>query len=130
MLEYSEKGDFMKKNELGEKGESFAARYLEDNCGYTIVAKNYKNKIGEIDIIAQDHKTIVFVEVKTRKTVQYGFPSEAVDKRKQHKIANVAACYLSFKKLWQYPCRFDVIEVYANDETTVKINHIKNAFIL
>ena len=120
----------MKNIELGEKGESFAARYLECDCGYTIVAKNYKNKIGEIDIIAQDHKTIVFVEVKTRMTVRYGSPSEAVDKRKQHKIANVAACYLSYKKLWQRPCRFDVIEVYAGDETAVKINHIKNAFIL
>lgn len=120
----------MKDKELGKKGEQLAAKYLENSCGYTLIKQNFTTKIGEIDIIAQDHGTIVFIEVKTRMTIRYGVPSEAVNKRKQQKIGKVAACFLCQQKRWQHPCRFDVIEVYAKNDNSIKINHIKNAFIL
>lgn len=104
------------------KGEILARKYLEQN-NYKILKTNYKNKIGEIDIIAKDKNYVVFVEVKTRTSEKYGRASEAVDKHKQHKIRNVATVYLMQQKLLEGQVRFDVIEVY--DES---INHIKNAF--
>ena len=109
--------------ELGVQGEALAKEYLI-NIGYNIVQLNYKNKIGEIDIIAKDGNTIVFVEVKTRQSTRFGYPREAVNYYKQQKIRNVAVGYLKFKSLYEkVPIRFDVIDIIGTS-----ITHIKNAF--
>ncbi len=108
----------------GNSGEQFAAGYLKKK-GYKILERNYKNSIGEIDIIARQKKTIVFVEVKTRSSLQFGNPSEAVNFHKQHKIRQVAQCYIIQKHLEDSDYRFDVIEVILEDDD---INHIEDCF--
>ena len=98
----------MKK--LGHEGEVYAVHFLK-SLGYSIVEQNYKNRIGEIDIIARDGDTIVFVEVKTRESIAWGYHFEAVNMRKRKKIANVALMYL--KRLKEIPhCRFDVVSIH------------------
>lgn len=106
----------------GVSGESIATKYLKDKK-YKILECNYKNFIGEIDIIAKDRDYLVFVEVKARSTSAFGRPSEAVDWRKQNKLRMVANVYLKEKHLFDTPCRFDVVEVLGRE-----INHIINAF--
>lgn len=109
-------------NAIGAKGEFDATAYLKKKK-YKILEKNYKNKLGEIDIIAKDKDYLVFVEVKTRSSQFFGRPSEAVTPTKQHKVRMAAQFYLKDKKLYDQPCRFDVIEVLDGE-----INHIENAF--
>ena len=107
---------------LGAKGEIQALKYLTENK-YKILFTNYKNKIGEIDIIAKQKEYIVFIEVKKRETLAFGRPSEAVDKRKQQKIRLVAQMFLKQYKLFDSDVRFDVIEIIGDE-----LNHIENAF--
>jgi len=108
---------------LGIQGEAIAKEYLIAK-GYNILETNYKNKIGEIDIIAKINKTIVFVEVKARQSLKFGHPREAVNYYKQQKIKNVAIGYLKFKGLYEkINIRFDVIDILDD-----KITHIENAF--
>lgn len=106
----------------GRIGEFDSCKYLEKKR-YKIIEQNYKNKLGEIDIIAKDKNTIVFVEVKKRNTLAFGRPSQAVNLQKQRKIRQVATLYLVKNKLLDNQCRFDVIEVVGEE-----INHIENAF--
>lgn len=115
--------DFHKKL-LGRTGEKIAIEFLKKR-GYNIIEKNYKTRIGEIDIIATDKDAIVFVEVKTRKSDAFGHGAEAVDNRKQEKYFKVAAEYLQKNDKADVPCRFDVIELQDG-----KINHIQNAFYM
>lgn len=103
-------------------GEIQAAQYLKKKK-YKILAKNFMCVLGEIDIVAQQKKTIVFVEVKKRETLRFGWPREAVDEYKQEKIRKVALYYLKQFKLLESPVRFDVIEIIGDN-----INHIENAF--
>lgn len=112
------------KNKItGNVGEAMSFKYLQDN-GYEILETNYKNKIGEIDIIAKDEdERLIFVEVKTRATAKHGYPREAVNRQKQQKIKKVAEYYLLVNKIGIVPMRFDVIEILGGD-----INHIVNAF--
>ena len=91
--------------------------------GYTILATNFKTSFGEIDIIAKDENIIVFIEVKYRKTLKYGRPSEAVTDFKQNKIRSVAQAYLIKHKLLDEYVRFDVVEIVDRD-----VNYIINAF--
>ena len=114
--------------ELGHYGEDLAASYLE-NQNYQILEKNYRLTLGEIDIIAFIEKTVVFVEVKTRKSLCFGLPCEAVTAKKRHKIYIIAECYISNKHLYNFNCRFDIIEVYIQDKDN-RINHLINAFSL
>ena len=107
---------------LGTSGEVLAKKFLKKK-GYRIVEVNYVNKIGEIDIIAKQGETIVFVEVKTRSSLKFGLPSEAVGFYKQNKIRSVALSYLKTTKNLETPARFDVIEVFGEE-----IRHIENAF--
>ena len=107
---------------MGRAGEKRAVVFLKKK-GFKILKTNYKPVFGEIDIIAQDKDTIVFIEVKTRTSDNYGVPSEAVDKRKQEKYYKTATYYLQTEKKTDSTCRFDVIEI-ENGE----INHIFNAF--
>jgi putative endonuclease len=116
------------RQKFGEKGEAIAVRHLKKN-GYKIIETNYRNKLGEIDIIAQDKETIVFAEVKTRRSLQFGNPKQAVTIQKQKKISRVALCYLKATGQSTARARFDVVGVISNrDEPQVEI--IKNAFEL
>lgn len=113
----------------GAVGEVLAARFLRD-AGYTIIAGNYKTRLGEIDIIAADDEYIVFVEVKARAEDSFYTPREAVTAAKQKRIIKTALLYIS-----HYPdprqMRFDVIEVLTAKNEPLKalqINHIQNAY--
>jgi putative endonuclease len=112
---------------LGDFGEDIAANYLVSQ-GYTIRKQKYKVKIGEIDIIATHKNSLIFIEVKTRRNITYGYPAQAVNQHKQFKIIQTAQCYLTQTNQYDKICRFDVIEIYYNSETNYNINHIKNAF--
>lgn len=114
--------------ELGNLGESIACEYLIEQ-GYHIIQRNYSCKVGELDIIASERDTLVFAEVKTRSSDKFGLPSEAVSYSKQKKIAKTALSYIAYKKLFQYMCRFDVIEVTVDEaQGTHEVNLIKDAF--
>lgn len=114
----------MNKRKFGDIGEKIAQKYLKKH-GYKIVETNYRNKLGEIDIIAYDKKEdyLVFVEVKTKSTDYFGLPREMVDEHKQRKIQQVATFYLMFNRLVEQDFRFDVIEVFD-----LEVEHIKNAW--
>ncbi|MDI6781438.1 MAG: YraN family protein [bacterium] len=107
---------------LGRYGEEKAANYLIKQ-GIKILEKNYRCGYGEVDIIAKDRDTLVFVEVKTRKTSTYLSPFLAINKHKQLQISKVALHYLLEKKLKGIPCRFDVVTVVDEE-----IQWIKGAF--
>ncbi len=110
---------------IGRTGEDLAVCYLE-NLGYTIVERNYRKRIGEIDIIARDGECLVFIEVKTRRSSRFGSPFDAVDFRKQQQISRVALAYMTQHRCGDVPVRFDVIGVHL--EKSPKIELIKNAF--
>lgn len=113
---------------IGQCGEEIAASYLQ-SLGYIILLKNFRCKLGEIDLIARDQEYLVFIEVKYRRSLNYGYPREAVNKIKQKTISKVALYYLKQHYLYNTSCRFDVVEIieYNNEK---KINLIKNAFML
>lgn len=99
-----------KRQSLGKLGEDLACVELERR-GYAILARRYRTRAGEIDIIARDGETIVFVEVKARDGNRFGGAAAAVVFRKQQRIAQMAADYLCRKRLHHRPCRFDVVTV-------------------
>lgn len=114
----------MSNKSKGETGESLAAACLIAK-GYKIVKRNYRGRTGEIDIIAIDGPTVVFVEVKARLTDDYGYPAEAVTYVKRRNINKAAAEYIKQFRLFDAPVRFDVVEVWLD---TKNVNHIENAF--
>ena len=95
---------------LGKMGEDLAVAQLRA-LKYKIIERNFKCALGEIDIIAREKDTLVFVEVKTRRTRDFGGPAAAVNARKQRQLSRVALTYLNMKKLAQTPARFDVVAV-------------------
>ncbi|MDR2550869.1 MAG: YraN family protein [Desulfobulbus sp.] len=112
----------------GRLGEALAAGFLVKQR-YAIVELNYRKSYGEVDIIAQDGDTVVFVEVKTRKSSGFGTAFEAVDSRKQRQISRIAQEYLQSHGLLETPARFDVIAIRLDgDNRAAAIDHIKNAF--
>lgn len=113
---------------LGRSGEKIASDFLKSN-GYKILSKNYRSKLGEIDIIAQDRKVICFIEVKTRASDKFGLPSEAVIGPKQRQISRVALAYLKEKGLFDKKARFDVVSI-IDAQNSPKVTLIKNAFEL
>lgn len=114
----------MNRRAIGKKYEEIAIALLEEQ-GYHILEKNYSNTYGEIDIVAKEQDTLVFVEVKYRSSGSYGDALEAVDWKKQKRICRSALYYCSKKHgNLEIPCRFDVIAIYGGH----KIVHIKNAF--
>ena len=118
-----------KSNLSGAWGEALAAEYLRKKR-YKIVAAGFRSRYGEIDLIAQDKKYLIFVEVKLRKSADFAKALEYVDKRKQEKIRTTASLYLSGNPTNLQP-RFDVIEIYAPDGTATRrpeINHMEDAF--
>ena len=118
----------MDKKLLGRFGEEQAAKYLK-NKKYKIVGMNYFCRFGEIDVIAEDKKFLVFVEVKLRKNASFAQAREFVTAAKQQRVITAAQLWLSQNPTEKQP-RFDVIEVYApNGEAgEIEINHIENAF--
>jgi putative endonuclease len=119
----------VKKNEVGKLGEDEAVRFLKKK-GYDIIARNWRHKFGEIDIIALDRETVVFVEVRTKMTGDFGTPEESVTKTKMRQIVKAASNYIREKRLQGESIRFDFIGVIADkDAGKPNINHIENAFL-
>lgn len=118
----------MEKKEIGNWGEDAACRHLQEQ-GNTILVRNYHSRYGEIDIIATDGEYTAFVEVKTRKSSNFGTPAEFVTPQKQKKLIKTAQVYLGDV---QSAVRFDVAEVFYHiqGETPVleRVNYIENAF--
>ena len=117
------------KKSLGQRGEDAAARYLKRQ-GYRILARGLDSRLGELDIIAVDGRTIVFVEVKTRRSTEAGHPTEAIDPRKERRMTQAALAYLKAQRLLNYAARFDVIAItWPRDARRPSaIEHVKNAF--
>ena len=113
--------DNVKKGKIGEK---VARKYLV-SIGMNIICTNYRTKFGEVDIIARFENKIIFIEVKSRTSKNYGLACEAVDLKKIKKITAVAKYYILENNLRNCEMRFDVVEVYFDEE---RINHIENAF--
>lgn len=111
---------------LGKSGEDLAAKALQKK-GLKIIIRNFRNKFGEIDIIARDREYLVFVEVKTRCSDRFGLPEEAVTAAKQQQIIRVASSYLSQHKLLNVPVRFDVVAITIKGGKP-EINHLVSAF--
>ena len=117
-----------KRQQFGKESESLAVKHLKKN-GYKILEQNYRNKIGEIDIIAKEKGALVFVEVKARKTYVFGNPKWAITPKKQRKISMVALYYLKATKQTHVKARFDVVSLSLAKENP-QIEIIKNAFEL
>ncbi|NUQ61235.1 MAG: YraN family protein [Pirellulales bacterium] len=113
---------------LGRRGEKAAARYLR-RLGYRIVSHSDRSGPGEIDLVAVDGRTVVFVEVKTRQSGDAGHPSEAVDDAKQRRLTRLALAYLKRHGLLEQPARFDIVAVtWPEDRRRPVIEHFPNAF--
>lgn len=113
---------------LGERGECAAARMLR-RLGYKIVTTRHRVRYGEIDIIAVDGQTVVFVEVKTRRTERPGEGAEAVDAQRQARLTRAALAFLKGHGLLEYASRFDVVEVlWPSDQEQPTLRHLINAF--
>lgn len=113
--------------ELGRRGEDAAARFLYRH-GYDIIERNWTCAAGEADIIARDGDWVVFVEVKTRTSLEKGFPSEAVNARKRQKYEKIAALFLSQYDAVDVPVRFDVVSLLVVGEDRAMLRHHINAF--
>ena len=114
--------------DIAKMGESLAVAHLKAR-GYEILAQNYRAMRGEIDLVARDGDCIVFVEVKTRRTLKFGLPQAAVTVQKQRQISKVALAYLQTHHLFDAPCRFDVIAIHLSPQLELlKLEQIENAF--
>ena len=111
-------------NARGSSGEDIAVKYLQTH-GYRVLDRNFTTAVGEVDIFVTDESTLIAVEVKSRLSLEYGTPAEAVNHEKIKKISQVTSQYIKKFRLFGTPVRFDVVEVYIADKT---VNHIKNAF--
>lgn len=113
----------------GDEGEALAAKFLSD-LGYQILERNYRFDRGEIDIIAKENDTLVFVEVKKRENLEFGEPEYAITKRKISQVSKVALGYFSEKEIGEVETRFDVIAILEYPGEPPIINHYKDAFRL
>ena len=100
----------LQTKKLGARGEQIAINYLQ-NRGYRILERNYRNRLGEIDIIARQGRDLVFIEVKTRSDNHFGSPFDSVTAAKQRQLSKVALEYLSKHNWLDHPARFDVVSV-------------------
>ena len=114
------------RQDVGETGENLACRELERR-GYAILARRYRLRRGEIDIVARDGETTVFVEVKAREGLDFGAGGEAITALKRRRMAHVAVDYLARHGLTERPCRFDVVSI-AFESPTPRIELYQNAF--
>ncbi len=111
---------------IGKAGEEQAVELLKKS-GYMILARNYRTKLGEIDIIAKDKDTVCFIEVKTRGSDRFGLPLEAISKTKQNQIVKVALEFLNKHNLLAQKARFDIVSV-VNSKSGSKLDLFRNAF--
>lgn len=111
---------------LGRRGEDAACEHLRA-LGFTILARNYRCPAGEMDIVARRGSLIVFCEVKTRRSLNYGYPVEAVDARKQARLRRIAAHYLAAERPQAAEVRFDVVSAIVSNRG-VELEHLEDAF--
>ncbi len=120
----------MNKTELGRRGEAVAARLLQDS-GYRILGRNVKAKFGEIDLVAKEGSTLCFVEIKTRTSLRFGWPEEAVTPEKRWRLGRLASWYLKVHRLESVPVRFDVVSIlFGSEGSPIRTRLIKAAFDL
>lgn len=112
---------------FGHEGESLACQYLE-NKGFALIAKNFRRRHGEIDLIMKEGNTLVFVEVKTRSGRSYGEPIEAIEWWKQDHIRYAAKMFLRSHHWENVPVRFDTVEILKKPGWETRFRHIRNAF--
>lgn len=112
----------------GDRGEAFTAQYLRKK-GYALLASQWRCRFGELDLVAKNKRGVIcFVEVKLRSGTAHGLPREFVDGRKQERLRNAAALYLSTHDI-DAPARFDVAEVYEGPDGALRLEYLENAFI-
>lgn len=119
----------MNRIETGKLGEDNAVSYLE-SIGYVVSERNYRTPFGEIDLIARDGKTIVFIEIKTRRSNLFGYPEEAVTRTKQQKMIRSAQAYLKKINQTDASARFDVLAIEISNINSCSFRLISNAFEL
>lgn len=132
---HEEPNNLTEKRKTGNIGEDAALEYLEAN-GYRLRERNWRHSYYEIDLIVKEEGCLVFCEVKTRDVDKenYGSPAEAVTSKKQENLMKAASFYMGrYRETYRDDilphCRFDIIEVYTKNNSVIKINHIKDAFI-
>lgn len=111
------------RSKLGTQGEAIAAAHLESH-GMRIVDRNIRSRYGEVDLVAQDGDTLVFVEVKARRNGAFGIPEESVTERKRERLAKTAQIYLQQRKIEQSAWRIDVVAITLQRDGPALINHI------
>ena len=118
---------------IGALGEEAAVKAIKKQ-GYKIIERNYRTKMGEIDIIAKDGDYTCFIEVRLRKNNDFGSPADTIDINKQRKIIRTAQYYAVTKKIYDTPMRFDAVLINADAKggklTNIKTEIIKNAFYI
>lgn len=112
---------------IGRQGEDIAADWLSSH-NYTIVTRNYRQRFGEVDIIARQDGWLVFIEVKTRSSARFGSPLDSVTEKKQQQLSRIANDYLSRNDALDVPCRFDVVSVLLHGDRPPTVDVIVNAF--
>lgn len=118
----------MRKKESGDQGEALAARYLEER-GYQILARQWRCRFGELDLVARSPEGVLcFVEVKRRGKGSIGLPREAVTPAKQKRLRLAAQSYLAACGLDDVPARFDVAEVYGEENGGLRVEYLEDAF--
>ncbi|MDP4089763.1 MAG: YraN family protein [Bacillota bacterium] len=116
------------KKDIGNFGEDIALEHLIRE-GYNLLARNFRSKTGEIDIILKRNNILCFVEVKTRYNDKFGSPGECINNKKKSAITRTALRYMAAERLYRFNVRFDVIEVLLNyNDNSYSINHIMSAF--
>jgi len=115
------------RQELGQRGEDIACRYLEKN-GYKIIARRFRYRRAEIDIIARKGSILVFIEVKTRRHDEFGYPEESVRKAKKEKLREAALGFLSEKRERSSDYRFDILSILLKSEREYEIAHFEDVF--
>jgi putative endonuclease len=111
---------------LGRIGEDLACLELERR-GYAVLARRYRRRGGEIDIVARHGTTVVFIEVKTRENRRFGWPAEAITSLKRRRLVQVAEEYVARHRLAGWPCRFDVVSIHLDSDPPV-VEVCQNAF--
>lgn len=118
----------LNRGERGRRGEVAVETYLRRQ-GYQITARNFRCRVGELDVVARDGNELVFVEVRSRSSALFGRPEETVDRHKQLRVRRAAQCYLLATGQTNAWCRFDVVGLLVDAEGRVlHMEHIKNAF--
>ncbi len=112
---------------LGKSGEEVAIAYLKKNK-FKVIERGFRFHRGEIDIIAYERDTLVFIEVKTRKSLEFGLPEESVTSFKQQQIRKIAEAYLAMRSLRNVPCRFDILSLFFSPKDGYRVNHLRDAF--